>query len=118
MAGKPGRSGRKPKAEKYARPIAAAEKRIADHLPFIIDRLFELAEGVTVQETGSDGKERIYTRAPDYRAASYLVDRLMGKPAQSIEAEVSGPGGGPIPVTGYEILPPRGANDDGPGGGG
>lgn len=38
-------AGRKPRAEKFARPIAAAEKRIADRLPELVDNLLLLAAG-------------------------------------------------------------------------
>lgn len=89
MAGKPGRSGRKPKAVQFARPIAAAEKRIADRLPGLIDSLFDLAEGVRVLETDLAGKSVVYQRVPDFKAASYLVDRLMGKPVQAVEGDVN-----------------------------
>lgn len=111
MAGKPGRSGgarqgagRKPKAERFKSAIAAAEKRIADHLPQLIDSLLELSEGVTVQETDAQGREKVYTRPPDFRAASYLIDRILGKPVQAIEAEHTGADGGPISlqVTGFQ----------------
>ncbi len=83
-------AGRPRKREKYARPIAQAEKRIADNLPNIIDKLMELADGVTVQETGKDGSERIYDRPPDREAAKYLIDRIMGKPTERQEVDNSG----------------------------
>lgn len=95
MAGASGRSGgkragagRKPKAEKYATAINRAEKRIADRLPELVDRLFELAEGVRVEELSLDGKSNVYQRPPDFKAASYLLDRILGKPTQAVEAEV------------------------------
>lgn len=111
MAGVAGKSGgarqgagRKPKAERFKGAIAAAEKRIADRLPDLIDNLLELSAGVTVQETDAQGREKVYTRPPDFRAASYLIDRILGKPVQAIEAEHTGEGGGPISlhVTGFE----------------
>lgn len=110
MAGKPGRSGRKPKAVQNARPIALAEKQIGDRLPLLIDKLFELAEGVTVQERDSTGKTRVYERPPDFKAASYLVDRVMGKPKQAVEA--SGPDGGALLIrVVYDDLSPDDADD-------
>lgn len=49
MPFEPGQSGnpagRPKKAEKYAAPIAAAEERIADRLPEVLDNLFVLADG-------------------------------------------------------------------------
>src|SRR4051812_13156048 len=38
-------AGRKPRAEKHAQPVAAAEQRIRDRLPEILDNLFHLADG-------------------------------------------------------------------------
>lgn len=92
MAGKGGArpgAGRKPRAEKWATAINRAEKRIADRLPDLIDRLFELAEGVRVQEMTLTGAPSVYTRPPDFKAASYLADRIMGKPTQVVDADVT-----------------------------
>ena len=88
-------AGRPRKVEKFARPIAAAERLIAsrlvtnkDGLPGIVDRMLELADGVTVQEPGPDGEQRIYTRPPDREAAKYLIDRILGKPTERIKHEL------------------------------
>ena len=80
-------AGRKPKSEQYARPIAAAEKRIADRLPLLIDNMFMLADGVTVQEMGMDGP-RVFTRPPDRAANEYLINRIMGKPIERHEHDI------------------------------
>lgn len=88
-------AGRKPKDEKFKQPIAKAEKKIADKLPWLIDQAMELATGVMVQEWGKDGP-RIYQRPPDINAIKYLVDRIMGKPTE--RKEVSGPDGSAIPL--------------------
>lgn len=82
-------NGRPRKSDKYATPISNAEKQIADQLPHLINKLFELAEGITVQETDKDGKEIIYTRAPDLGALKYLVDRVMGKPTERKEMQLT-----------------------------
>jgi len=89
-------AGRKAKAEKFAGPIADAEKQIADRLPEIIDWMFELAEGVTVQESMPNGGTKTYTRPPDRQANEYLLNRIMGKPTE--HHEISGEDGAPIPV--------------------
>ncbi len=89
-------AGRKPARERYSGAIIKLEKQIVEKLPTILDSLLELAHGVTVKEVGPDGKEKIYTRAPDFKAASYLVDRILGKPVTAIEAEVTGEGGGAV----------------------
>jgi hypothetical protein len=115
-------SGRKAKADKYAGPIAAAEDRIADRLPQLIDNLEKLADGgfLEVHEewqpaglvtTGSgEYEQRVFPElpadelvrvkrtvsraAPDRAANIYLVDRILGKPTAAVE--VTGEHGGPI----------------------
>ena len=89
-------AGRKPKDEKFKAPIAKAEKKIADRLPWLVDQALELAEGVVIQERDRDGTPRIYQRPPDIKAITYLVDRIMGKPTD--RREISGPEGGTIPL--------------------
>jgi hypothetical protein len=92
-------AGRKPKADKHAGVITRAEKRIADKLPTLIDKMMELAHGVTVQEVDKEGGLIVYTKAPDRQAAEYLINRIMGKPTE--RKEVTGPEGGPVEVAFY-----------------
>jgi hypothetical protein len=115
-------AGRKPRSEKFQRPIAAAEKRIADRLPQIIDNLFLLADGGYLQVTetweaaglltSGQGEatvpafpdkrpdELVLTRstrsiaAPDRGANQDLLNRIAGKPTAALE--ISGAGGEPI----------------------
>lgn len=82
-------AGRKAKAEKFAGSISRAERKIADRLPTIIDRMFDLADGVTVQEVDEDGGIRVYTRPPDYKACAYLIDRILGKTKERKEVQAS-----------------------------
>lgn len=84
-------AGRKPKAEKFKVPIAKAEKKIADKLPWLIDQALELAEGVVVQEFDKEGNPRIYQRPPDMGAIKYLVDRIMGKATERREVTLPKP---------------------------
>lgn len=88
-------AGRKPKAIKYESQIRKAEKRIADKLPWVVDKLLELGEGVVVQEMGLAGPV-VYQKPPDRDALKYLADRIMGKPTE--RQEISGPDEGPIPL--------------------
>lgn len=81
-------AGRKPKAEQFARPIAAAEKKIADKLPWLIDQQMSLAEGVLVQTETLAGPV-IYKTPPDRQAIVYLVDRIMGKPEVKVDHDVN-----------------------------
>lgn len=81
--------GRPNRKNAHARPIAQAEKRIADRLPSLIDKMFELAEGVMVEEQTMAGAV-VYQRPPDRTAIQYLADRIMGKPTEKLDAEVHG----------------------------
>src|SRR4051812_2244932 len=80
-------AGRKPKQDKHVTAINRAEKQIKDRLPELIGNMFTLAAGVTLQETDSDGNDRIYTRPPDRQANEYLINRIMGKPVERTESE-------------------------------
>jgi hypothetical protein len=85
--------------------------RIAARLPDLIDRMFELADGVRVvdDETGT-----LYTRPPERAAIEYLLNRVLGRPASA-----SGPNAKPeidrislegsvtivLPDNGRDLLP-------------
>lgn len=73
-------AGRKRTRERFERPVETAEKRIADRLPELIDRLFGMSE---------EG---------NYNATVYLVDRVLGKPRQAVDAEVTGKDGAEIRI--------------------
>lgn len=93
-------AGRPRKQEKYAAPIAAAEDRIADHLPRLIDNLLHLAHGwEQVEERYEVARDRdpqelvlvariVRRAAPDRKANEYLIDRLMGRPTAKVEADL------------------------------
>lgn len=78
-------AGRKAKPDKFKVPIAKAERKIADKLPWLIDKAMELAEGVTVEKRTAVGGFVIYQEPPDMNAIKYLVDRIMGKPTDRRE---------------------------------
>jgi hypothetical protein len=82
-------AGRKRKAEKFEGEVAAAERRIADRLPRLIDNLFKLADGVAVERETRDGVE-VFESPPDRDANKYLIDRILGRPTERVEAEHSG----------------------------
>lgn len=87
MAGRGGKrpgSGRPPKRVINESPIRAAERKIADRLPWLVDKLMELAEGIHEEKAIGDGAVMVYKRPPDRQAAEYLIDRIMGKPTQPI----------------------------------
>ena len=82
MSGRGGRrpgSGRPPKRVVNESPIRAAEKKIADRLPWLVDKLMELAEGIHEEKTIGDNAVIVYKRPPDRQAAEYLMDRVLGK---------------------------------------
>lgn len=96
-------AGRKARADKHSGAIAEAEQRIADRLPELIDNLLILARGVPVYRAkrgqepitdpgelaGSDDAD-FYLEPPDYKANEYLLNRILGRPTERVEAEHSG----------------------------
>lgn len=91
MAGKGGArpgAGRKPKAFRRLineTPIQAAETMIRDRLPWLAERMFELAEGVHRDKAVNGTTVIVYQEIPDRQAIAYLMDRIMGKPVQPID---------------------------------
>ena len=137
--GHSGGPGRPKKADKFAAPVARAEKQIADKLPSLIENMLHLANGgyERVEEqwapagslyigSGKDATAMYPDKDPDElvlikrtvsiadkdRAANqYLIDRIMGKPVD--RKEVSGPDGGPVPVEFYSYDAVAGEIGDG-----
>lgn len=117
-------SGRPRKRDKFGRPIARAEKQIADRLPELIENMFYLANGgyERVEEewqpaglvyVGSgEFARRAFPDLPadqlvlvkrkssiadkDRQANEYLINRIMGKPIE--RQEIGGVDGGLIEV--------------------
>jgi hypothetical protein len=111
--GNPGGPGRKRKADKFARPIAKAEKQIADQLPQLIENMLHLAHGgyERIEEewqpaglvyVGSgESARRAFPELPsdqpvlvkrkrsiadkDRQANEYLINRILGKPIERQE---------------------------------
>lgn len=82
-------SGRKPQGLKrviHQTPVQIAEAKIAAKLPWLVDKLLELADGVYREKVLPDGVTGIvYQERPDRQAAEYLIDRVMGKPTQPVD---------------------------------
>jgi hypothetical protein len=57
-----------------------ASARITARLPELIDRMFELADGVRVQD---DETGVTYARPPERAAIEYLLNRVLGRPGPS-----------------------------------
>lgn len=66
-------------------PVQLAEAKIAAKLPWLVDKLIELVEGVEVERVDRQGQRRIYSQPPDRQAAEYLIDRVMGKSTQPVD---------------------------------
>lgn len=84
-------AGRKPKGLKKAlhqTPVQLAEAKIAAKLPWLVDKLLELAGGVQCERLLRDGTAVVYTEPPDRQAAEYLIDRIMGKPTQPVDVDL------------------------------
>jgi|SRR6185369_10509908 len=136
--GNPGGPGRQPKRDKFARPIARAEKQIADRLPELIDNMLTLASGgyERVEEEyqpagmiyigSGEFARRAYPDLPDdqlvlvkrkssiadkdRQANEYLINRIMGKPTE--RQEIMGEDGNPINVRFTTALDQAYAADD------
>lgn len=90
-------AGRKKKADKFETAINAAEQRIRDRLPELIDNMFILAGGVVVQEVDEkDDIVHVFSKPPDRQANEYLINRILGKPTE--RQEVGGLNGAAIRV--------------------
>lgn len=81
-------AGRPSKPVKYAGAITAAERKIKDKLPEIVDAQIALALGVKTKTDEGD----IYTTLPDKAAGQYLINRIMGSPTQKQDIDVHGKG--------------------------
>lgn len=65
-------------------PIQQAESKIRDNLPWLVDKLFELAEGVYEEKPMGDGIVIVYKNRPDRKSCEYLINRALGMPTQPV----------------------------------
>lgn len=89
-------AGRKPGELKslLEKPVRAAEKKITERLPTLLNNLFTLADGVLVEDVNViTGETSVYRKPPDRAANEYLINRVMGKPTEKTEADVKVTGG-------------------------
>jgi hypothetical protein len=89
-------AGRKRRAVKWAGPIAAAEQKIVDRLPALLENMMLLADGVVVEKADAEGGVDVYQTPPCRMSNQYLIDRILGRPTQAVE--IGGLDGEPIPV--------------------
>lgn len=85
--GKRDGSGRKKTREKFETEVNKAEKKIANKLPWLVDRMLELAGGVKCADYDLEGNPNVYDKAPDRQAIEYLLNRILGKPTEHQEIE-------------------------------
>lgn len=84
-------AGRPKTAEVHETAVRAAEGKIRDRLPWLVDSLFAEAEGIWVEEIMLDGETRtVYKTPPNLKSIIYLVDRVMGKPKQAVDLTSDG----------------------------
>ena len=91
--GGPG-SGRKAAPK---RSLKLALEELQGDIPDLLDRLTEIAKGrlVWCPECGAtitkcpECGAAIVARVPDLEACKYLVDRILGRPAQHVEVDVT-----------------------------
>lgn len=102
--------GRPAKADKFGGQVAAAEQLVADRLPFLVEKLFELADGVHREQRLPSGQVRVYRERPDFKACEYLLNRILGRPTE--RHEHTGEDGEPMRVVVY--IPSNGRDDPPP----
>jgi hypothetical protein len=89
MAGSPIRRARREAGEDgpvASEAIRLFKNKVHSWLPSLADKMLELANGIQVQ-MGSGDEAVVYSRPPDYRAISYLMDRVMGKAAVEVNED-------------------------------
>lgn len=68
------------------------EKKIGKKSKWLVDKLFELAEGVFIIDKQDPHGIRYYQSLPDREAIKYLLDRLLGRPTERVEDKTDKPG--------------------------
>ena len=61
-------------------------KRIGRKGKYLVDKLFELIEGVYIVDKRNEGTLKFYQVPPSLNAIIYALDRVLGKPTARTEA--------------------------------
>ncbi len=69
-----------------ATPTAETDRSIAENLPKLVETLLNIAVGIKIEKDTADGKQ-VYTQPPNRMAAEYLINRVLGKPAERIQTD-------------------------------
>lgn len=56
----------------------------------VAEKLYELSQGVEVQEKDNKGDDYVYSKAPDTNAAKILLEYRFGKPSQVVDLTSNG----------------------------
>ena len=86
--------------------IPEVDTEVRRRLPVLLQRMFDLAEGVIMHEQRVDGEGevsvRCYQLGPDRLALQFLIENVIGKTPQRLE--LTGKGGGPVEVVPWAPL--------------
>lgn len=82
-------SGRPPASNTASRDgwDARLSEAIGGRADELLEGLIRLALGVHVERELEGGSTVVYQLPPDYRAATYLLDRIAGKPKQAVAVD-------------------------------
>ena len=103
MAGRGGKrpgAGRPPKHVVHQSHIRVAEAKIRDRLPWLVDKLIELADGIHEERMMGENAVIVYKRPPDRQAVEYLMDRVLGKTVA--RTEQGDPGAFDLDLSGFD----------------
>jgi hypothetical protein len=84
-------AGRPRSRDLYGNEVRAAEEKIKDRLPEIVDAQIELALGVKVEAIdATTGEVSVYRKPPDHKAGEALMNRIMGKVTDQVDVTSNG----------------------------
>jgi hypothetical protein len=64
-------------------------ERYAAKAPDAQKNIFDLADGIWIEEEHEDGTRRVYKTAPNYFANQHIIERVMGRVSNEAETELS-----------------------------
>lgn len=73
------------KENRIARVENMIQKKVGAKVKFLLDKAFELADGIYTIDERDPLKVRYYRKPPNLEAIIYLIDRLIGKPVAKSE---------------------------------
>lgn len=73
------------KENRLAKIEGLVQRKIGKRVKWLLDKSFELADGIYTIDARDPDKVKYYKKAPDLDAIIYLIDRLIGKPTAKTE---------------------------------